>query len=232
MSKKRKEPSPPAAPKPSPQEQELTRLQTQFYTQQAPAQQAAQQAQTQLLTSLIQPAQELGQQRAQLLQPLLAGEAPSGIFGRLARPVTAEEESYKRGRERLLSSLSGAGLLDSGVRAELETKLASQVTAQTEQMERADLANLLNVALGGTGTAISEITGLGGQPIQTGMAGGQVAGQTLSGQAQRVAGFNKDIYMAQLQAAEQEKQRRNALWIALMSGAGETAKTMATAGAM
>lgn len=241
-------PETPPVPGPGPQEQELQDLQLQFFKEQAPMQrqlqqqqleffagtlpaaQEAQLAQTQLLQSLIGPAGRLGAQREQVISPLLRGEAAPGMFGALGTPFE-EGPAFERGRERILSSLSEAGLLDSGIRAELETQLSGDIAAQTEQARRGELANLLNIGLGGAGGAIGEVSALGGAPIQTALGGGgavstglQAGGQALTGQqttAQRVASFNQQIFQSQLEAAAQERAARMAMFGQLGAGLGQ-----------
>ncbi len=117
--------------------------------------------------------------------------------------------------------MAEAGLLDSGVRAELETQLAGQIETQAETGRRGELSNLLNMALGGAAQTIGEPIALGGQPIQTGLGAGQVA---LGGQqttAQRVSSFNQAIFQAQLEAAAVEEAARQAKFGQLFQGIGQ-----------
>lgn len=243
-------PQAPPVPGPSASEQELQDLQLQFFREQAPMQrqlqqqqleffsgtlpaaQEAQLAQTQLLQSLIGPAEQLAQQREQVISPLLRGEAAPGMFAGLGTPYETGLP-FERGRERILSSLAEAGLMDSGIRAELETQLAGQIETGAEQARRAELSNLLATALGGAGGAIGEVGALGGAPIQTALGGGgavqtglQAGAGALAGQqttAQRVASFNQAIFQAQLEAAAQERASRMAMYGQLGAGLGQAA---------
>ncbi len=243
-------PSPPPTPGPTPQETQLQNLQLQFFREQAPLQtqlqqqqlqffsetlpgaQEAQQAQTELLQSLIGPTQQLAQQRQDILGPLLRGEQAPGAFAALGAPLE-EGRAFEQGRERILSSLAEAGLLDSGIRAELETQLSGQIATESELARRGQLSNLLNVALGGTGALVGEVGALGGAPIQTALGGGgaittglQAGGQALGGvqtTAQRVGGFNQQIFATQLEAAERERAARAAMFGQLFSGIGQAA---------
>lgn len=221
------QPSTPTFPGPTEAETEQQELINQFLRTNIPIETKLRQQELEQVSPVITEARKLeAEQFLQLapelqktreselgfLEPILRGEAPTGIFSKLTQPVQ-ESVAFEKNRKRLLTSLSSAGLLDSGVRAELEKDLAIETSAATQATEQANLFNLLQITLGGTGSAL----GRGISPILGGpgvVAPGQTTGQLAQGigtsQANRFAqaGFQQSIFQAELEAATSERNAR------------------------
>jgi len=245
------QPTPPTFPEPSAEEREQqtlineflrtnipleTQLRQQELEQVSPVLTAARKKEAEQFLELAPELQKTRRAELGFLTPILQGQAPTGIFGQLTQPVQ-ESAAFERNRKRLMTSLASAGLLDSGIRAELEKDLAVETAAATQATEQANLFNLLQIALGGTGSAL----GRGISPILGGpgvIAPGQTTGQLAQGiqqfQAPRMAqaGFQQQIFQGQLEAATAERASRRKMISDIFGSIGSIGSMGATSAMM
>ena len=99
-----------------------------------------------------------------------------GLPGGISPDVTQDIVDRALGDVR--AGLQGGGLLDSGVRQELEARTSADIRTQSEQFNLQNLSQLLNLAVGGQAQPLSSIQGFGGQLSQA-LAG--LRGQTGTG---------------------------------------------------
>jgi hypothetical protein len=151
---------------------------------------------------------------AKLLGGLMRGEQPSGIYSGLGQGYGAGVENaiFNRNRDTAFSSLANAGLLDSGVRAELENQAATDVSIASADRSRNDLLNLMQLALGGAGT----MYGTANQGMGTAIAG-------MSPREQQFNQLNQQNWIAQMNADAYRRASQNALWASLLQGVGTVA---------
>lgn len=92
--------------------------------------------------------QESGQN---LINQLLTGQALPGYLEGLPGGISPEVTNriVQQSLEDVRGGLQAQGLLNSGVRAELETQTAADIRAQAEQFNLQNIQQLLNLATGG-----------------------------------------------------------------------------------
>lgn len=151
---------------------------------------------------------------AKLLGGLMRGEQPTGIYSGLGQGYGAGVESsiFNRNRDTAFASLANAGLLDSGVRAELENQAATDVSIASADRSRNDLMNLMQMALGGAG----QMYGTAGQGMQTAIQG-------YTPREQQLNQLNQQNWVAQVNADAYRRAQNAQMWSALMSGVGTVA---------
>lgn len=153
--------------KPTPEEQELQRLQLQNVRATQPQQQAVQSA------------------GLNLINQLLTGQALPGFLEGLPGGVSEDITSQivQQSLEDVRPGLQQSGLLDSGTRAELETQTAADIRTQAEQFNIQNLLNLLNLTVGGQAQVQAPLL------TQTGQLSQSLAGlrPTTTTQTQRFA---------------------------------------------
>jgi hypothetical protein len=107
-----------------------------------------------------------------LINQLLTGQNLPGFLGGLPGGISPDVTSgiVQQSLEDVRPGLQASGLLDSGVRAELETQTAADIRRRSEEFNIGNLLNLLNLAVGGQ----AQIQ----QPLlaQSGQLGQQLAG--------------------------------------------------------
>ena len=141
----------PAAPayEMTPEEKRLLQLQSQILETTIPGQE-----------SYIRDILPLEQARAKSMfgftEPIMRGENLPGVYGILGQPMGEAEEAelFKRGRERTFAELNKLGILDSGVTAELLNKESTAIAMESAARRRAELSNLINLAMGVPMTAL------------------------------------------------------------------------------
>lgn len=151
---------------------------------------------------------------AKLLGGLMRGEQPSGIYSGLGQGYGTGVESaiFNRNRDEAFNSLANAGLLDSGVRAELENQAATDVSIASADRSRNDLLQLMQMALGGAGT----MYGTSGQGMQTAIQG-------YTPREQQFNQLNQQNWIAQMNADAQRRAADAAMWSGLFQGVGSMA---------
>jgi len=95
------------------------------------------------------------------------GELPgflSGLSGGISPEVTQDIVDRSLGDVR--AGLQGGGLLDSGVRSELEARTSADIRTQSATFNLQNLAQLLNLAVGGQAQPLGSIQGFGAQLSQ------------------------------------------------------------------
>src|SRR3990167_1082701 len=124
------------------------------------------------------------QQGLDLLSILLSGgvgvggQLPgflSGLPGGISPEVTQDIVNRSLGDVR--AGLQGGGLLDSGVRSELEARTSADIRTQSEQFNLQNLQQLLNIAIGGQAQVQQPILGFG-QQLSSALAGLRRINQT------------------------------------------------------
>jgi len=124
------------------------------------------------------------QQGLDLISQLLAGgtgpggQLPgflSGLPGGISPEVTQDIVNRSLGDVR--AGLQGGGLLDSGVRSELEARTSADIRTQSEQFNLQNLQQLLNIAIGGQAQVQQPILGFG-QQLSSALAGLRRINQT------------------------------------------------------
>ena len=138
----------------TPEEQELNRLSLERVRAAQPGQIQTQQSGLSLINQLL-----TGQDLPGFLKGLPGGISPE-VTGNIVQQSLAD----------VRPGLQASGLLDSGVRAELEASTASDIRNQSEQFNIGNLLNLLNLAVGGQAQIQSPLLG------QSGQLGQQLAG--------------------------------------------------------
>lgn len=151
---------------------------------------------------------------AKLLGGLMRGEQPTGIYSGLGQGYGAGVESsiFNRNRDTAFASLANAGLMDSGVRAELENQAATDVSIASADRSRNDLMNLIQMALGGAG----QMYGTAGQGMQTAIQG-------YTPREQQFNQLNQQNWIAQMNADAQRSAANAQLWSGLFQGMGSLA---------
>jgi hypothetical protein len=146
-----------------------------------------------------------------LVGGLLRGEQPGGIYSNLGQGYGAgvEEAMFDRNRSNAYSSLANAGLMDAGIRAELEGQAATDVSIASADRSRDDLLQLMNMAMGGAGT----MYGTANQSAGTGISG-------LSSRESNQNNYAQQNYQSQLNADAQRRAQNAQLWSSLLSGVG------------
>ena len=99
-----------------------------------------------------------------------------GLPGGISPEVTQDIVDRSLGDVR--AGLQQGGLLDSGVRSELEARTSADIRTQSEQFNLQNLSQLLNLAVGGQAQPLASVQGFGGQLSQA-LAG--LRGQTGTG---------------------------------------------------
>ena len=117
----------------TPEEQELNKLALERARAAQPGQLKTQESGLGLINQLL-----TGQELPGFLQGLPGGISP-GVTSNIVQQSLAD----------VRPGLQASGLLDSGVRAELETSTAADIRNQSEQFNIGNLLNLLNLAVGG-----------------------------------------------------------------------------------
>ena len=122
------------------------------------------------------------QQGLDLISQLLAGGTGgglpgflSGLPGGISPEVTQDIVNRSLGDVR--AGLQGGGLLDSGVRSELEARTSADIRTQSEQFNLQNLQQLLNLAVGGQSQVQAPILGFG-QQLSGALAGLRGISQT------------------------------------------------------
>ena len=151
---------------------------------------------------------------AKLLGGLMRGEQPTGIYSGLGQGYGAgvENTMFNRNRDTAFSSLANAGLLDSGVRAELENQAATDVSVASADRSRNDLLNMMQMALGGAG----QMYGTANQSMSTGIQG-------YTPREQQLNQFNQQNWVSQMNADAYKRAQQNQLWSGLFQGMGTMA---------
>ncbi len=130
--------------------------------------------------------QALGLQQAggSLVTSLLTGQPLPGYLESLPGGISESATSriVQGALEDVRPGLQKSGLLDSGIRAELETETAADIRAQSEQFNIQNLMQLLNVAFGGQASNQQAALGQSGQLAQS-LAG--LRGQTATGSSEQ-----------------------------------------------
>jgi len=132
------------------------------------------------------------QQGLDLITALLSGGEGGGLPGFLqglpggiSPEVTQDIVDRSLGDVR--AGLQGGGLLDSGVRQELEARTSADIRTQSEQFNLQNLQQLLNIAVGGQAQTFASPIGFGGQLSQSlaGLRGTTTTGSGFSSSTQR-----------------------------------------------
>lgn len=99
---------------------------------------------------------------------LTGGDLPGflqGLPGGISPDVTQDIVDRSLGDVR--AGLQGGGLLDSGVRQELEARTSADIRTQSSQFNLQNLQQLLNLAVGGQAQPFASTLGFGGQLSQS-----------------------------------------------------------------
>lgn len=91
------------------------------------------------------------QQLLNLIEPLTRGQLLEGTaFGSLGQGISpeAQERITQQSLEQIRPGFQQSGLLDSGTRASLESRLAGDIGVQAEMQRQQELQNLLGFAFG------------------------------------------------------------------------------------
>lgn len=89
----------------------------------------------------------------------------SGLPGGISEDVTQDIVNRSLGDVR--AGLQGGGLLDSGVRSELEARTSADIRTQSEQFNLGNLQQLINLAVGGQSQPLAGPLGFGSQLSQS-----------------------------------------------------------------
>lgn len=154
---------------------------------------------------------------AALLSTLLQGRQPGGIYSSLGQGYGEGVESaiFGRNRDEAYSSLANAGLMDAGVRAELENQAATDVSIASADRSRNDLLQLMQMGIGGA----QGMYGTANQSVGTGISG-------LSSRESQLNNYNQQNWIAQMNADAQRRAQQAAMWQGLFSGVGSLAGGM------
>ncbi len=120
-----------------------------------------------------QPGQlQVQEQGLNLINQLLTGQDLPGFLQGLPGGISPDVTSriVQQSLEDVRPGLQASGILDSGVRAELETETAADIRTKSEQFNIQNLSQLLNLAVGGQSMVQSPLL------QQQGQLGGQLAG--------------------------------------------------------
>ena len=113
---------------------------------------------------------------------LLTGQGLPGYLSKLPGGISPEvtQEIVDRSLGDVRAGLQGGGLLDSGVRSELEARTSSDIRTQSEQFNLGNLQQLINLAVGGQAFPLDASQGFGSQLSQslTGLQGSTMTGSS------------------------------------------------------
>jgi len=148
---------------------------------------------------------------AALLSTLLQGRQPPGIYSTLGQGYGSGVENaiFNRNRDEAYAALANAGLLDSGVRAELENQAATDVSIASADRARNDLLQLMQMGIGGA----PGMYGAANQSMGTGISG-------LSSRENQLNQFNQQNWIAQMNYDAQRRAANSAMWSGLFGGIG------------
>lgn len=91
----------------------------------------------------------------QLLEPLSRGQAPGGMFSGVGQGISNETMSriVEDTMRMTTPSFEKSGLLDSGVRASMQSRLVGDIMTQSELYKQREIYNLLSFIVGAPGIA-------------------------------------------------------------------------------
>ena len=112
---------------------------------------------------------DVGVQGLDLSKRLLSGDDLPGFLGGLPAGISPSVTSQivQDSLKDVRTGLQSSGLLDSGVRAELEARTAADIRTQSEQFNLQNLGQLLNLAVGGQAQPLAGPLGFGSQLSQS-----------------------------------------------------------------
>lgn len=119
-----------------------------------------------VLDPLITQAGESGLNLSNLL---LTGQGLPGFLQGLPGGISPDvtQDLVNRSLGDVRAGLQGGGLLDSGVRQELEARTSADIRTQSEQFNLGNLQQLLNLAVGGQAQPLAAPLGFGSQLSQS-----------------------------------------------------------------
>jgi len=112
---------------------------------------------------------QAGESGLDLSNLLLTGQGLPGFLSGLPGGISPEvtQEIVDRSLGDVDVGLQGGGLLDSGVRKELRARTSADIRTQSEQFNIQNLAQLLNLAVGGQAAPLAGPLGFGSQLSQS-----------------------------------------------------------------